>query len=214
MARKDYYLVLGVSRNASQAVIRGAFRDLAMRHHPDRAGPGSTERFQEIAEAYRVLGDPGRRAVYDHERGSRTDRPRRAASTGPRPVVEPLNPSWGMEGDVDRGGSRPRSGASDHAESADVVLTLSSEEAGHGGVLELPMPLAIRCPGCGGTGLVSGYLGWSRCPRCSGRAVLAVSRQLPLRLPPGLRDGARFRLALQDALLGRREIEILVRVEG
>ncbi|CAN5328583.1 hypothetical protein BH24PSE2_BH24PSE2_01560 [soil metagenome] len=71
MARnKDYYEILGISSSADEAGVRNAYRDLAMRHHPDRAGAGSTHTFQEIAEAYGVLGDQQRRAAYDRNRGA------------------------------------------------------------------------------------------------------------------------------------------------
>jgi DnaJ-class molecular chaperone len=65
---KDYYRILGVPENASQAEIKKAFRKLAFRHHPD-TNPGreqeAAERFKEINEAYGVLGDEGRRQQYD-----------------------------------------------------------------------------------------------------------------------------------------------------
>ncbi|MCX6010879.1 MAG: DnaJ domain-containing protein [Chloroflexi bacterium] len=65
---KDYYRILGVPENASQAEIKKAFRKLAFQHHPD-TNPGkeeeATERFKEINEAYGVLGDENRRQQYD-----------------------------------------------------------------------------------------------------------------------------------------------------
>lgn len=66
-AYKDYYDVLGVPRSASQKEIRGAFRKLAAKHHPDRNpdDPSAEERFKEINEAYTVLSDPEKRKVYD-----------------------------------------------------------------------------------------------------------------------------------------------------
>jgi len=65
---KDYYELLGVDRKASDAVIKKAYRRLAMQYHPDR-NPGkekeATEKFKEINEAYSVLGDPEKRKQYD-----------------------------------------------------------------------------------------------------------------------------------------------------
>ena len=65
--RNDYYRVLGVSQDANTPEIRRAYRRLARQHHPDRnPEPESPERFRALAEAYAVLGDPARRARYDH----------------------------------------------------------------------------------------------------------------------------------------------------
>ena len=64
--RRDYYEVLGVARDADPKAIKSAFRELALRYHPDRSRePDAEERFKEIAEAYAVLGDPKKRADYD-----------------------------------------------------------------------------------------------------------------------------------------------------
>src|SRR5690606_23191214 len=65
--KRDYYEVLGVSRDCSEAELKAAFRKLAMQHHPDR-NPGDTQceqRFKEINEAYDVLKDSEKRAAYD-----------------------------------------------------------------------------------------------------------------------------------------------------
>jgi len=67
MAKRDYYEVLGVRRDAAPEEIKKAYRQMALRHHPDR-NPGDTEaeeRFKEAAEAYSVLADAQRRSVYD-----------------------------------------------------------------------------------------------------------------------------------------------------
>lgn len=66
MAYKDYYKILGVSKNASQDEIKKAFKKLARKHHPDvNKDPGSEEKFKEINEAYTVLSDPEKRQFYD-----------------------------------------------------------------------------------------------------------------------------------------------------
>src|SRR3954467_6265905 len=67
MAKRDYYEVLSVTRTATEVEITKAYRKLAMQHHPDRnVGDADAEgRFKEVTEAYEVLRDPQKRAVYD-----------------------------------------------------------------------------------------------------------------------------------------------------
>ncbi|MDE2366674.1 MAG: DnaJ domain-containing protein, partial [Betaproteobacteria bacterium] len=65
-AQRDYYEVLGITKDADQKAIKDAFRNLALKYHPDRnKEPGAEERFREIAEAYAVLSDPKKRSEYD-----------------------------------------------------------------------------------------------------------------------------------------------------
>ncbi|MDP3037257.1 MAG: DnaJ domain-containing protein, partial [Rhodocyclaceae bacterium] len=67
MAKRDYYEVLGVNRDASDDEIKKAYRRLAMKHHPDRNpdNPKSEDRFKEAKEAYEILSEPKKRQAYD-----------------------------------------------------------------------------------------------------------------------------------------------------
>jgi molecular chaperone DnaJ len=78
----DHYTLLGVARAADESELRQAFRALAMQHHPDRAGPDSTQVFQRISEAYATLSDPRARARYDAHHVP----PGRRGNGGVRPV--------------------------------------------------------------------------------------------------------------------------------
>ena len=66
MAKRDLYEILGVSKDASEADIKKAYRKLSKKYHPDiNKEPGADEKFKEIAEAYEILGDAQKRAAYD-----------------------------------------------------------------------------------------------------------------------------------------------------
>ncbi|MGA9525253.1 MAG: DnaJ domain-containing protein [Myxococcaceae bacterium] len=84
---KDYYAILGVSRSDPPEAIRRAYRELAFRLHPDRAGPEATCAFHDVAEAYEVLSDPARRADYDRTHASTQTSPSVAESFPPE-VIE------------------------------------------------------------------------------------------------------------------------------
>src|SRR5947208_17165160 len=96
MAKRDYYEVLGVNRDADEEAIKKAYRRLAMKHHPDRNpdDPKAEELFKEAKEAYEILADVNKRAAYDRYSRSRVDGPRAgmAARRGRSgSVVEPGN---------------------------------------------------------------------------------------------------------------------------
>jgi len=90
----DYYEILQISPNADQATIHRVYRNLAARHHPDNDETGDAERFQRLADTYRVLGDPARRDDYDANYRRRESKP--------LPIFELKDFVGGMTGEINR----------------------------------------------------------------------------------------------------------------
>lgn len=173
---KDYYRILGVSRDASEAAIKKAFRRLAKKYHPDIV-PGSTgEDFHELQAAYETLADAERRRRYDESLRQR-ERP------AYKPAVWPFLRSP-LGGEL----RRPV-----HPGSLSGEILLSPEEASSGGVLPLDVPLYTACPYCEGTG---GSV--FDCMTCDGEGQIERRLPVPLRIPPGVRDGSVFQVSVDE----------------
>jgi molecular chaperone DnaJ len=171
---KDYYQILGVSRDASSATIKRAYRRLAKKFHPDIASEGSVSDFLELQAAFETLTDSERRRRYDETLG-RSERP------------EPL--SWSFVrspavGDL----RRPFQPGS---LSGEILLTRA--EARAGGVLPLEIPVSATCQVCDGTG---GAL--FDCDRCQGDGMISRRLPVPVSIPPGVRNGEVFQVATDD----------------
>ena len=241
---KDYYAVLGVPKNASQAEIKKAYRKLAQQHHPDaNAGdPGAEERFKEISSAYDVIGDEDKRKSYDRAREMG------AAGFGGGGVPNG-GPGGGFGGypggvrfettDVDLedllggmfggGGSRRRARPSRGAD-LETEVTLSFDDSMAGVTLPVtltgPAPCRtchgsgaapgtqpIVCPTCGGAGQIAvnqglfsmaqtcpqcrgtGRVIETPCPTCEGSGATRRKRTIQVKIPAGVKDGARIKLA-------------------
>jgi molecular chaperone DnaJ len=182
---KDYYDVLGVPKNASQAEIKKAYRKLAQENHPD-ANPGNQQaedRFKEASAAYDVLGSAEKRKEYDRVREMAS----RGFGFGPgtgggRVRFEDLGFDLGGLGDIfdlfggglgGRGGrSAPRRGAD-----LEAAVRVSFEDAIHGTTVPLRVSGGGPCGTCGGSGAKPGTSPRT-CPQCAGNGVVAVEQGL------------------------------------
>jgi molecular chaperone DnaJ len=181
MAR-DYYELLGVARDASEADLKKAFRQAALRHHPDRNpdDASAAERFKAINEAYAVLSDPDKRAQYD--RFGRVDLPPGGPGFGGG--VEDLFQDL-FEGFFGGGGRGGRRGRARRGEDLRYDLEISLEDAAHGLETKLQIPRLEACEACRGSGAEPGT-GRTPCPTCRGRGqvrfqqgFLTVARTCP-----------------------------------
>jgi len=171
--KRDYYEVLGVSRNASTEEVKRAFRRLAMRYHPDRNNEdGAEARFKEIGEAYEVLSDPDKRAAYNRYghaglQGIDFGQPFEGFDFG----------GFGDIFDAFFGGTTARR-ASQAQRGTDrrADIEIDFQEAAFGCEKEIEVTRNERCPRCGGNRAEPGSQ-LARCPSCDGNGeVRRVSR--------------------------------------
>ncbi len=210
MGERSHYVILGVSEDESQSGIRAAYRALARRHHPDVAGDREKQTFQAIAEAYRVLSDPGTRRQYDERlrlRAHGAARP--AASAGradfSRPfgwdlvplddVSESVRPSFDALSDrFLRSFTGRRVPKAERLESLDFDLVLTRDEATCGGTVRVPAPAFVPCPGCAGSGLDWLFL---PCAMCARHGVVESERRVAVTIPPLTRSGTIVEVPLE-----------------
>jgi molecular chaperone DnaJ len=153
MAKRDYYEVLGVARNAPEAEIKKAYRRLAMKHHPDRNPDDATaeESFKEVKEAFEVLTDEHKRAAYDQfgHAGVDPSMGNGGGQAGAGAFHDIFDSVFGefFGGGGGRGGQRVYRGAD---VGYDLHITL--EEAVAGSTARLRIPTTVPCTGCEGTG--------------------------------------------------------------
>ena len=174
-ACRDYYQVLGVPRDADAKAIKGAFRRLARRYHPDTStDPDAEQRFREVAEAYGVLSDPARRASYDAEGfaglagASAEDLWGGIDFAG---IFGPGAPGFG--GLFERLFGRPGAGPA-RGEDLRVDLILSLHQVLTGGKRVVSISRPGPCPDCGGSGARAGTAPRS-CPDCGGTGQQATA---------------------------------------
>jgi len=241
---KDFYSALGVSKTATAAEIKKAYRKLARDLHPDK-NPGnkqSEEKFKSVSEAYDVLSDNAKRKEYDEARALVGTGGFRGG--GPQPgggsfdindLLRNGGAAGGGLGDLfgglfNRNGGTTRAARAKRGSDVETEVRISFNEAVSG--VTVPLRLADRsscptclgtgaragtsahdCPVCNGTGLTtrnqgsfafsepctnchgSGSIIEDPCPTCHGERTVVQSRTLSTRIPAGVSDGQRIRLA-------------------
>lgn len=168
MSKRDYYEILAVNKNASDAELKKAFKRLAMKHHPDRNpdDKGAEEKFKEAKEAYEVLSDAQKRAAYDQFGHAGVDQ-----SAGGHPGGNgSFSDIFGdVFGDIFSGGGGPGGGGQRARRGADLRynLNLSLEDAVRGTTVKIRVPTSVQCSTCGGSGAKKGSKP-QQCTTCGG----------------------------------------------
>ncbi len=223
---RDYYEILGVDRKATEQEIKTAYRKLARKYHPDlHTGSEKTsaeEKFKQINEAYEVLSDQEKRTKYDRLGANW----RNGQEWQPPPDMEDTRDfSWSATGNTGfsdffetlfgglgagrfaGGFQQPRNTRGQDIES-ELALTL--EEAYHGGEKNLGLNARELCAFCGG----SGHLHKSVCQYCGGTGSKSVTKNLSVKIPPGIMEGKRIRLKGQggDGLAGGKKGDLFLKI--
>ncbi len=171
MAKRDYYEILGVSRDASQDELKRAYRKLAMQHHPDR-NPGdetAEHKFKEVSEAYDVLKDDQRRAAYDRFGHAAFD----GGAGGPRAGAGGFDFAAGSFADVfddlfgDFMGRRNPRGGGVRGADLRYNLEITLDDAFNGKQTSIRTTTAVACEACSGTGAAEGSQP-TTCETCHG----------------------------------------------
>jgi len=185
VAKRDYYEVLGVPRDAENAALKSAYRKLALECHPDRnpGNPEAAERFKETSEAYAVLSDPEKRARYDRFGHAGVSPGAAAGGFGFDPsVFADFSDLFGELFGFGAGGASGRGAAG-----SDLVyrIEISFREAAFGAQAPLQVSRLEPCDTCSGSGAAPGTRAKS-CRACGGsgrqrfsQGFLAVTRPCP-----------------------------------
>jgi len=205
MAAKDYYAILGLSKNATEKDIKQAYRKLARKYHPDvNPGDKSAEaRFKEMNQAHEVLSDPEKRKKYDQfgENWQYADQFARAGGQQQQATWDfsrarggpqfDFGDQAGAEGfgdifDSILRGSRGRTARRpQRGQDFEQPVEVSLEEAYRGTMRMLEMQGEEPCPTCKGRG----------CRTCGGAGAVLKSKRLEVKIPSGVREGSRVRIA-------------------
>ena len=173
MSKRDYYEVLGVSRDADESEIKKAYRKLAMKHHPDRnsGNARSEESFKEAKEAYEVLADSNKRAAYDQYGHAGVD-----ASSGGAGGAHGFGDAFSdIFGDIF--GGRSGGGRSNIHRGADLRynLEITLEQAARGTETKIRIPAMEACDTCHGDGAKPGTSP-KTCPTCHGHGQVRMQQ--------------------------------------
>jgi molecular chaperone DnaJ len=201
MKQKDYYKVLGVPKTATEKDIKSAYRKLARKYHPD-VNPGDNKaegKFQDINEAYEVLGDSEKREKYD-QFGSQWQNFQGGRGRPPGGGGQPFDFDFDFSGaDFSGGGgnifeqmfgggrrrNRPQKGGNSKAD-----IEISVEDAFSGTSKTLTITGQQACPVCGGGGVGRG----GSCHHCGGSGRRSSDSKIDVKIPAGVTEGSKIRV--------------------
>ncbi|MCP3866943.1 MAG: molecular chaperone DnaJ [Gammaproteobacteria bacterium] len=178
MSKRDYYEVLGVNQNASEAELKKAYRRLAMKYHPDRntggQGKDAEQKFKDAKEAYEILSDAQKRAAYDQFGHAGVDPSMGGGGPGGAGGASFSDVFGDVFGDIFGGG---RGGGSRVHRGSDLHynLQLSLEDAVSGTEVKIRVPTQVICNACKGSGAKKGSSP-KTCSTCGGHGQVRMQQ--------------------------------------
>ncbi|MBD3226284.1 MAG: DnaJ domain-containing protein, partial [Caldithrix sp.] len=230
-----YYEILGVNKNASPEKIRSAYRNLAMKYHPDHFGSDSRP-FRDLKEAYNTLIDPEKRRNYNESLDKKTKQthipvnqshrdngpstpPQRQRRNQPAmdeltedvgsPFANGLDDLYTLFNSLFNHTTDLLSDSNKIANHFDIQITLSEDEARNGTQLDLDLPLERKCEYCRGIG----RRGLSFCTYCSGSGRFQETAPLTLNIPANTEDGKSESLSDIIAGYGRIKLNLYFKIQ-
>jgi len=174
----DYYEILEVSRNATGAELKKAYRKLALKYHPDRNpnNKEAEENFKYVNEAYQVLSDDNKRATYDkYGKAGLEGQGGRSDFGSMDDIMDIFNSMFGGGGGFGGFGRQARRDPSQkYALDFEIELDLAFNEAVFGSKKEIPIAYKIPCDDCGGTGAKNGEM--TTCDYCNGQGQVVMKQ--------------------------------------
>lgn len=199
---KNYYLILGVARTASDDEISAAYRALAAKYHPDVSEheDDQSRLFKEIGHAYQVLSDPMQRRQYDQRlAGQQTRRSIRPTGRHFRSPVTDAFPKFVDElfSEMSADHFGPHGFVKPLSPTEPIIeadLPVTPEEARFGATVSMTLNLPQSCRACDGNGVRDG----KPCQSCQGTGLTRTKHQLQVAIPPGTRDSAGVRVRTNE----------------
>jgi molecular chaperone DnaJ len=204
---KDYYKILGVSREATSEDISKAYRNKARMYHPDASGGDTTDKFKEAVEAYEILGDASKRSQYDRQ-ALRVFQFRQRSGSVDNIFSQFFGEQTAIHGTRVRMDVTLEEIFSGVTKSIDVPGSNRCDDCGGSGASEWTI-----CNVCGGSGMVSStqsnFVLRTTCHNCSGRCQIPIGicgkcsgkgtlpdkgDQIEVTIPPGAEDGTQIRI--------------------
>ena len=177
-AKEDFYKLLEVDRNASEAEIKKSYRKMAMKYHPDRNKDdkeSAEKKFKQIKEAYEVLSDPKKRSAYDQFGHAGVD-PSMGGRGGFGGGAESFSDIFGdVFGDIFGGGGRQQRSSVQRGADLRYNLELTLEEAVGGTEAVVKVPVLVTCGECSGSGAKKGSSPVT-CSTCHGHGQVRMQQ--------------------------------------